>query len=50
MSDLSSSIVPESGFIEPLIILNKLVLPAPLGPIRAVIEDFSISSETLFTA
>ena len=37
---LLSFIVPESGFIDPLIMLNKVVLPAPLGPISAVIDDF----------
>jgi hypothetical protein len=42
--------VPESGFIDPLTMLNKVVLPAPLGPISAVIEDFLISNETLFMA
>ena len=45
-----SFMVPESGFIDPLIMLNKVVLPAPLGPISAVIEDFLISNETLFMA
>ena len=50
MSISFSSTVPESGLIEPLIILNKVVLPAPLGPISAVIDDFSISRETLFMA
>ena len=47
---LLSFIVPESGFIDPLIMLNKVVFPAPLGPISAVIDDFSISNETLFMA
>ena len=42
MSISLSFTVPESGLIEPLIILNRVVLPAPLGPIRAVIEVFSI--------
>ena len=35
---LSSVISPASGLIDPLITLNKVVLPAPLGPINAVID------------
>ena len=50
MSISFSSTVPESGLIEPLIILNKVVLPAPLGPISAVIDDFSISKVMSFIA
>ena len=38
-------IEPESGFKEPLIILKRVVFPAPLGPIKAVIEPFSILSD-----
>ena len=45
-----SFIVPESGCIEPFIKLNKVVLPAPFGPMSAVIEDFSISRDTLSMA
>ena len=40
MSILLSFTVPESGLIEPLIVLNKLVLPAPLGPIRQLLQIF----------
>ena len=50
MSISLSFTVPASGLIEPLIILNRVVLPAPLGPIRAVIEVYSISRDTLFMA
>ena len=36
---LSNVISPASGLIDPLItVLNKVVLPAPLGPINAVID------------
>ena len=36
--------------MDPLIILKRVVLPAPFGPIRAVIDDFFISNETLLMA
>jgi hypothetical protein len=38
ISSLFNFIEPESGFIEPLIILKSVVFPAPFGPIRAVID------------
>ena len=36
--------------MDPLIILKRVVLPAPFGPIRAVIDDFLISNETFLMA
>src|SRR5580704_8839961 len=41
---------PPLGAKNPLIIANKVVLPAPFGPIRAVMRPASTSSETLSTA
>src|ERR1700744_2784310 len=41
---------PLLGAKNPLIVANKVVLPAPFGPIRAVIRPASTSSETLSTA
>src|ERR1700734_1949619 len=41
---------PLLGAKNPLIIANKVVLPAPFGPIRAVMRPDSTSSETLSTA
>src|SRR6266542_3256850 len=34
----------------PVIVLKKVVLPAPFGPIRPAIIPFSITKSTLFTA
>src|SRR6266536_5558338 len=34
----------------PVMVLKKVVLPAPLGPIRPAILPFSITKSTLFTA
>ena len=36
--------------MDPLITLKRVVLPAPFGPIRAVIDDFFIFNETLLMA
>src|SRR5580704_7777471 len=41
---------PLLGLRNPLIMANKVVLPAPFGPIRAVMRSGSTSSETLSTA
>src|SRR5580700_4144484 len=41
---------PLLGVRNPLIIANKVVLPAPFGPIRAVMRPDSTSSETVSTA
>src|SRR5580704_9834580 len=41
---------PLLGARNPLIMANKVVLPAPFGPIRAVMRPASTSSETLSTA
>src|SRR5580704_12365943 len=41
---------PLPGVRNPLIIANKVVLPAPFGPMSAVIRPVSTSSETLSTA
>ena len=38
------------SLILPLIMLKRVVFPAPLGPIRAVIDDFLISNETFLMA
>jgi hypothetical protein len=38
-------IFPESGYKKPVITLNNVVFPAPLGPIMPVIEFFGISKE-----
>ena len=32
--------------MDPLITLKRVVLPAPFGPIRAVIDDFFISTDS----
>ena len=50
MSSSSKIIFPESLGKFPAIILNNVVLPAPLGPIKPVIEPLLIFKETLFTA
>ena len=47
---LSNVISPASGLIDPLITLNKVVLPAPLGPINAVIDPCYTLIETLLMA
>ena len=47
---LFNSILPKSGLIDPLIMLKRVVFPAPLGPIKAVIDEFFISRETLLMA
>src|SRR3984957_6950410 len=41
---------PRPGVRNPLIIANKVVLPAPFGPIRAVMHPDWTLSETLSTA
>src|ERR1700756_4619180 len=41
---------PSLGSKNPLIMENSVVLPAPLGPISAVIRPASTASETLSTA
>src|SRR6202043_1219134 len=41
---------PLLGVRNPLIIANKVVLPAPFGPIKAVMRPDCTSSETLSTA
>src|SRR5580704_10305272 len=41
---------PLLGDRNPLIMANKVVLPAPFGPIRAVMRPVWTSSETLSTA
>lgn len=40
------NLVPESGLIRPRIILAKVDLPAPLGPIKVVISPCFIERET----
>ena len=50
MSSSSKIIFPESLGKFPAIMLNNVVLPAPLGPIKPVIEPLLIFKETLFTA
>ena len=42
--------VPESGLVAPLIKLNSVVLPAPLGPITEVTLPTSTLIVALFTA
>src|SRR5690606_16591678 len=46
----SKRIEPLSGFKTPLTMLKAVVLPAPLGPIRAVMEPASTSKLAPFTA
>jgi hypothetical protein len=50
MSRPSYSIEPVSGFRYPVIMLMKVVLPAPLVPIRPTTESFSIAALTSFAA
>src|SRR6188474_2845767 len=44
------SIAPVSGFRYPVIMLMKVVLPAPLVPIRPTTESFSIAALTSLAA
>src|SRR6266540_5302536 len=46
----SNSSVPLVGAYRPVIILKNVVLPAPFGPIRPLIEPRSITKSTLLTA
>src|SRR5689334_13140132 len=46
MSRPSYSIAPRSGLRNPVIMLMKVVLPAPLVPIRPTTESFSIAALT----
>src|SRR6266496_417976 len=46
----SNSSVPLVGGYRPVIILKNVVLPAPFGPIRPLIEPRSITKSTLLTA
>ena len=46
----SNRIRPDVGATNPAMRANSVVLPAPLGPIRPVIEPLSTVSETPFTA
>src|SRR4030095_1379886 len=50
MSRPSYSIAPVSGFRYPVIMLMKVVLPAPLGPIRPATASCSIAALTSFAA
>ncbi len=50
MSSPSIRIRPEVGAYRPAITLNKVVFPAPLGPIKPVMEPSAISSDTPSTA
>ena len=47
MFSLSNFIWPDEGLICPAIILNKVVFPAPFGPINPVMDPFFISIDTL---
>jgi len=42
--------VPDDGGIVPVIQLNSVVLPAPLGPIRQMISPSFMHMETLLSA
>ena len=42
--------VPESGFITPLIILSRVLLPEPLSPIRPMDSPCSTVKDTSLTA
>ncbi len=50
MSRPSKVIVPSLGLCTPLMRLKKVVLPAPLGPMMALILPFSMLVLTLLTA
>ncbi|CAB5014281.1 unannotated protein [freshwater metagenome] len=50
MSSPCSTTVPSSGFMVPVIMLKIVVLPAPLGPIRAVILPSGIVNDAPPTA
>ena len=50
MSSLSKYTFPLVGLYMPAITLKSVVLPAPFGPIRPVIEFFFISKEVPSTA
>ena len=50
MSPLSKNTTPEVGSSTPAITLNRVVFPAPLGPIRPVIVPLSISRVAPSTA
>ena len=41
---------PRSGGSNPVMALNRVVLPAPLGPISAVIWSWGITADTSSTA
>ena len=43
-------IAPWSGGSNPVMALNRVVLPAPLGPIRAVTWSWGITADTSSTA
>lgn len=42
--------IPSSALRKPVMMSNKVVLPAPLGPIKAVIEFFSTVKDTASSA
>src|SRR5215207_6770152 len=46
----SNTSSPLVGVYRPVIILKNVVLPAPFGPIRPLIEPCSITKSILFTA
>lgn len=50
MSSPSKKIWPDVGAKAPATILNRVVLPAPLGPMRPVTDPASTSRLQLFTA
>ena len=50
MSSPSIVTLPEVGGSAPAITLNSVVLPAPFGPTRPVIDPLAISSEAPSTA
>src|SRR4051812_41468458 len=50
MSWPSNTICPELGGSNPLIRLNRVVLPAPFGPIMLLNSPWRTASETLLTA
>jgi len=43
-------IAPESGFVKPVIRLNRVVFPAPFGPIRPRVSPATICRLKLSTA
>jgi hypothetical protein len=50
MSAPRSAMRPDSGLIMPKMVLNVVVLPAPLGPTSPRISPFATSKSTLSTA